>query len=285
MKRLIIFISICIIFSNVYAQDKIILNNNDTILCKIIEDKILSITYKLYNSDDTTTYSISHEKFSGYVEGSKSKSTFSDKVNEKANFVILEKKAKITTTTNQIILTRYMKIQKDKISYMQKTGSMSNIELNKISNVCLKKGNWAVEMGFIMLGLGLLTATIDPSDNMSKGANYAAGTAWGVGGALVGLLIPKYKKVIYFEGQWKDNSYKVDWTKENIYPNPANDKIEIEGLQVGQIEIINLQGQVIKNINLTRERTTINISKLTGGVYTMRIKTNDGIIVKKLVKQ
>ena len=71
----------------------------------------------------------------------------------------------------------------------------------------------------------------------------------------------------------------------NIYPNPANEKIEIEGLQAGQVEIINFQGKVVKNINLTMDITTIDISKLSSGVYSMRIKTDDGIIVKKLIKQ
>jgi hypothetical protein len=73
--------------------------------------------------------------------------------------------------------------------------------------------------------------------------------------------------------------------KLNVYPNPANDKIEIEGLQAGQIEIINLQGQIIKKINLTDEKTTIDISELSVGLYSIRIKTADGIIVKKLIKQ
>ena len=71
----------------------------------------------------------------------------------------------------------------------------------------------------------------------------------------------------------------------NIYPNPANKTIIIDGLQAGKIEIINLQGQVIKNINITEERTTIDISKLSGGIYTMKIKTNDGIVVKRLIKE
>ncbi|MBI4649593.1 MAG: T9SS type A sorting domain-containing protein, partial [Bacteroidia bacterium] len=70
-----------------------------------------------------------------------------------------------------------------------------------------------------------------------------------------------------------------------VYPNPANDKIEIDGLQAGKIELMNLQGQVIKKINVSSTKTRLDISKLSGGVYIMRIKTNDGIIMKKLVKE
>ncbi|MBI4649160.1 MAG: T9SS type A sorting domain-containing protein, partial [Bacteroidia bacterium] len=71
----------------------------------------------------------------------------------------------------------------------------------------------------------------------------------------------------------------------NMYPNPSRDEVIIEGLQAGKIELMNIQGQVIKNIDVSNTKTWLDISKLSGGVYTMRIITNDGIIVKKLIKQ
>ncbi len=71
----------------------------------------------------------------------------------------------------------------------------------------------------------------------------------------------------------------------NIYPNPANDKIEVIGLSNGTLDIINAQGQTIKTLNISNTKTTIDISKLSGGVYTLQIKTEKGIIVKKLIKQ
>jgi hypothetical protein len=79
--------------------------------------------------------------------------------------------------------------------------------------------------------------------------------------------------------------FENEKSKINIYPNPANETIIIDGLQAGKIDIINLQGQVIKKLDVSNEKTSIDISKLSGGVYTMKIKTNDGIIVKKLIKQ
>ena len=75
-----------------------------------------------------------------------------------------------------------------------------------------------------------------------------------------------------------------DLTSVKIYPNPANDKIEIQGLQSGIIEIINIQGQIIKTIDIYN-KTSIDLTKISCGVYTIKIKTNDGIIVKKLIKE
>ncbi len=71
----------------------------------------------------------------------------------------------------------------------------------------------------------------------------------------------------------------------NIYPNPASENIIIEGLQIGQVEIINLQGQVVKNIDILDPKTDIDISKLTDGVYMIKVKMEDGIFVRKLLKQ
>lgn len=70
-----------------------------------------------------------------------------------------------------------------------------------------------------------------------------------------------------------------------IYPNPANDKIVIEGLQNSIIEIINIKGQVVKIVNVSTTKTTIDLTKLMDGVYTMKIKSDNGIIVKKLIKE
>ena len=71
----------------------------------------------------------------------------------------------------------------------------------------------------------------------------------------------------------------------NIYPNPAKEKIIIESLDKSTIEIFNTQGQIIKKYALTSKKAMINISKLSSGVYLIRVKTNKGATIKKFVKQ
>lgn len=70
-----------------------------------------------------------------------------------------------------------------------------------------------------------------------------------------------------------------------IYPNPAKDNISIEGVTSGKIELINLQGQVINYANVSDKNKSMDISKLATGVYSLKITTDEGIIVKKLLKQ
>lgn len=67
--RLIIFtILFCLNFLSVFAQDYIYLKNNDSIKCIIIEDKIVSLNYKLFDRSDTTTYNIKKEDYDYYVD-------------------------------------------------------------------------------------------------------------------------------------------------------------------------------------------------------------------------
>lgn len=70
-----------------------------------------------------------------------------------------------------------------------------------------------------------------------------------------------------------------------ILPNPAKDNVIIEGASKGTIEILTLQGQLIKHVNVSENKTSINIANLTDGVYSLKITTSEGTIVKKLLKQ
>ncbi|MDR1725196.1 MAG: T9SS type A sorting domain-containing protein [Bacteroidales bacterium] len=76
----------------------------------------------------------------------------------------------------------------------------------------------------------------------------------------------------------------VTTTTFNVYPNPANDKLFIEGEGYEQIKIYDLLGKVV----LTAERVTeIDISNFVNGVYNVRLLSNEGNVVgsKKIVKQ
>lgn len=80
----------------------------------------------------------------------------------------------------------------------------------------------------------------------------------------------------------------VDPTKANtiktvatgFYPNPANDHITISG-DVTEITIFNLMGeQVIKT-----SARSINIGSLANGIYQIQMKTDAGIVTRRLMKQ
>ncbi|MDO5654557.1 MAG: T9SS type A sorting domain-containing protein [Flavobacteriaceae bacterium] len=67
----------------------------------------------------------------------------------------------------------------------------------------------------------------------------------------------------------------------SIYPNPAKDFIQIQGIDRAEVSIYNVYGQRLKSINWKGER--LNISDLTSGLYFVVFSTENGIITKKLL--
>jgi hypothetical protein len=70
-----------------------------------------------------------------------------------------------------------------------------------------------------------------------------------------------------------------------IYPNPANNNLTIETSETSAIEILNLEGQIVKTVKSNGDVTTIDVSSLSGGVYIIRAKTDHEIATKKFIKQ
>ena len=70
----------------------------------------------------------------------------------------------------------------------------------------------------------------------------------------------------------------------SVFPNPAKDNIAIKSVKGARLDILNLQGQLVKSIPYTEETNRLDISDVPGGVYTLLIRTNLGISAWKLIK-
>jgi hypothetical protein len=70
----------------------------------------------------------------------------------------------------------------------------------------------------------------------------------------------------------------------NIYPDPATNYLTIEMQRNAQIEIINIEGQIIKSI-ASDCKTSVDVSTFARGMYFVKAKTEDGVMVKKFVKE
>ncbi len=70
-----------------------------------------------------------------------------------------------------------------------------------------------------------------------------------------------------------------------VYPNPASNNITIEAPQKSIIDILNIQGQLVKSLVAAGDYTTLNISSFSSGVYLMQVKTENGIVIKKFMKE
>lgn len=98
----------------------------------------------------------------------------------------------------------------------------------------------------------------------------------------------------YSPGTWGDINIlfstnindKTENDKISISPNPATSNIKIESCegQVSLVEIISIEGKLIKSFS-DIETKQINIENLLAGIYLLKIHTNSESVVKKLIKE
>ncbi len=72
-------------------------------------------------------------------------------------------------------------------------------------------------------------------------------------------------------------------TAITIFPNPATDKIQIQGIAEGKYSLVNTVGQIMQTGQLDKE-AFIDISALPQGVYFMSIIINNEQVVRRLLK-
>ena len=70
----------------------------------------------------------------------------------------------------------------------------------------------------------------------------------------------------------------------NIFPNPAEDKVSINSSEaIRQIDLINYTGQTVLLKQMNDKEVTLNMNGLKPGIYIAQIKTEKGIMIRKVV--
>ena len=74
--------------------------------------------------------------------------------------------------------------------------------------------------------------------------------------------------------------------KCNIFPNPANDKLYIEAeTEVEEVVVYDVYGRhQVTETPSHQGNLTIDLSDLKSGIYFVKINTNEGNIVKRIIK-
>lgn len=87
-----------------------------------------------------------------------------------------------------------------------------------------------------------------------------------------------------------DLTNKVE-IKENmnirLYPNPVDETLtlDINDHSVTQCHLYNSNGQLLLTLNVEQGINTYNISHLNQGMYLLKLKTEEGLLVKKIIKK
>lgn len=76
-----------------------------------------------------------------------------------------------------------------------------------------------------------------------------------------------------------DNSVK-------IYPNPANEFVNIKAsTNINSVEIYDVQGRILATSLFNETSTSLDLTKYSSGIYYLKIKTEQGSKVEKLIKK
>jgi hypothetical protein len=111
-----------------------------------------------------------------------------------------------------------------------------------------------------------------------------------------GNVISNPSNVVTFYTDWTvgTNNLPTDVERLNVYPNPFNQSIQlvidaVNGQNIG-IEIFDLSGKLIiseqnQTIHQGTNALTINTTKLLSGMYILKVRTEKGLVTKRIVKE
>ncbi len=72
----------------------------------------------------------------------------------------------------------------------------------------------------------------------------------------------------------------------SIYPNPVKDKLTISSEdKIKSMELFDINGSLIRTVLINDNTSTHNLHSLNSGIYVLRIQTDKGTIVQKIIKQ
>ena len=66
----------------------------------------------------------------------------------------------------------------------------------------------------------------------------------------------------------------------SVYPNPAKEKVTIDGIEVAEVQVYNALGQVVKTVRNSNE---ISVENMARGVYLLRISDVNGTTKTKRI--
>lgn len=159
-------------------------------------------------------------------------------------------------------------------------------------NVVLSGGpftNSSAEHTFTFAPTTLGCHRLEVYDSEGDGINSGYGTGW------FKLMAEDGTQIFRDNGKFGSKAtYMIDvtrtvgveeYTSETaIYPNPATEMINISSdNQVQRVEIFNMQGQLVKV--QTGEVTSISVKDLANGLYTLKLTTDNGTSMHKIIKK
>ena len=148
------------------------------------------------------------------------------------------------------------------------------------------------------------SVTIDGNTQISQGesttltASGADSYVWSTGETTASITVTpeettKYSVVGTKDGCESETEVTVNVTvginensmdNVNIYPNPTNGELKIQCAGMQEITIFLPNGQTIATINVNSDSYILNMSDYNSGIYYLRVTTDNGTSIQKVLK-
>ena len=202
----------------------------------------------------------------------------------------------VTTTAKTLTMKKNVYSGGGKMTFILKTDNYGSETTFKIfdpsGNVILSGGpftNSSVEHSYAFNPAFIGCYRIEVYDAYGDGINAGYGTGF------FKLMAEDGTQIFKDNGKFGSQAtYMVDVTypagieevtaENSIYPNPATDQITINTTDnVQRVEIFNMQGQLVKAE--TGAVNNISVKDLANGMYTLKLTTDNGTSIHKIVKK
>ena len=93
------------------------------------------------------------------------------------------------------------------------------------------------------------------------------------------LCFHQHGELVWQNPEYNTCTYPYDAVEENketgisVYPNPVRDRVVIEGIEVAEVEVYSVFGQMVKTVRAANE---IDLNGLVEGIYMLRITDVEG---------
>ncbi|MDA3867523.1 MAG: hypothetical protein PF489_12360 [Salinivirgaceae bacterium] len=122
-----------------------------------------------------------------------------------AQEVLVEKKSKIITYENDIILTKYLLLKEEDLSYKDKKGEINTLNFKDIKSISIKEGRTFFKTMGVCTTLGVILGVVQYPSVKGVALGGAAGI---IAGLIVAPFVKKPLTLVYHIGEWKVEKYK-----------------------------------------------------------------------------
>ena len=149
---------------------------------------------------------------------------------------------------------------------------------NPANNFISDTMNWAKVSGSFIAAGGEKFMTIGNFlDSVNTNVNIINGT-WNAAYYYI-------DDVLVIDSGWVGINEPQENNSIKIFPNPTNGIFTIKNDKIKSVEVINALGEKIYSTQITNNQIAIDISDKPKGIYFVRIKTEEGTVVKKIAVQ